>query len=128
MGTRLRELTRGRRRPERGTTQPRIGTTYFTVHEHVQSAADDCIGAPFSLSHRLDPPENIDPSTNLARDNPAKTFTFDNVFDKKAVQVDVYNRVARCGLFAQYLKLNANNPELIYFPQPLNKADRAKCP
>ena len=49
---------------------------------------------------RLEPPENIDPSTNLARDNPAKTFTFDNVFDKKAVQVDVYNRVARCGMIA----------------------------
>ena len=51
---------------------------------------------PIHGTIKLDPPENIDPSTNLARDNPAKMFTFDNVFDKKAVQVDVYNRVARC--------------------------------
>ena len=72
---------------------------------------------PIHGTIKLDPPENIDPSTNLARDNPAKMFTFDNVFDKKAVQVgqwpvdcwrtvelileiqyfftDVYNRVAR---------------------------------
>ena len=58
------------------------------------------------LLTRLDPPENIDPSTNLARDNPAKTFTFDNVFDKKAVQVDVYNRVARGGMISQHLNTN----------------------
>ena len=44
---------------------------------------------------RLEPPENIDPSTNLARDNPTKLFTFDTVFAMDSAQMDVYNRVAR---------------------------------
>ncbi len=46
-------------------------------------------------SVKLDPPENIDPSTNLARENPAKVFAFDTVFGMDSAQMDVYNRVAR---------------------------------
>jgi kinesin family protein 3/17 len=43
----------------------------------------------------LEPPEAIDPSTNLVRDNPTKMFTFDTVFAMDSAQMDVYNRVAR---------------------------------